>query len=77
MITDNPIVNEVRRVREEMLDSYGGDLNAMIRDLMKKQFERGREVVRLAPRRPVLRETPERYTPGRESADDGNSGASQ
>lgn len=49
MNTENPIVDEVRRVREEILASYDGDLGAMMRAMMKKQFQRGREVVRVVP----------------------------
>lgn len=50
MITDNPIVDEVRRARKEILDSYNGDVIAMMHDMMKRQFERGREVVSFVPK---------------------------
>ena len=46
---DDPIVAEVRKARQEILDSYGGDFEAMMRDMMKRQHESGREVVRVAP----------------------------
>jgi len=29
---DNPIVDEVHRIRQQMLEEYGGDLHALIRD---------------------------------------------
>ena len=38
MIT-NPIVDEVHRIREEMLASYGGDLHALIRDAQRRTEE--------------------------------------
>lgn len=50
MKTRHPIIDEVRRARKEILDSYGGDVNAMMRDMMKRQFERGREVVSYVPK---------------------------
>lgn len=50
MIYRNPIVDEVRRARKEILDSYNGDVQAMMRDSMKRQFERGREVVSFVPK---------------------------
>ncbi len=49
-MTSHPIINEVRRARKEILDSYGGDVQAMMRDSMKRQFERGREVVSFIPK---------------------------
>lgn len=65
MITDNPIINEVRRVREEILESYGGDIEAMMRDMMKKQYESGREVVP-----PPERKTPPVTTAGSDEGRD-------
>ena len=47
---DDPIVAEVRKAREDILESYGGDFEAMMRDMMKRQYESGREVVHPAPR---------------------------
>lgn len=29
---NNPIVDEVHRIRQQMLEEYGGDLHALIRD---------------------------------------------
>lgn len=50
MISNNPILDEVRRARKEILDSYNGDVQAMMHDMMKRQFERGREVVSFVPK---------------------------
>jgi len=37
---DDPIVAEVRKAREEILDSFGGDYKAMLRDVRRRQDER-------------------------------------
>lgn len=42
---DDPIVAEVREIREEILASYGGDFEKMSRDVMKRQWESGHKVV--------------------------------
>lgn len=44
---DNPIIAEIRKVRREILESFGGDYHAMLRDAMKRQAESGRQVVSL------------------------------
>lgn len=46
---NNPIVDEVRKARTEILDSYDGNIDAMLLDMMKRQHEHGRQVVRLYP----------------------------
>lgn len=46
---NNPIVDEVRKARAEILDSYDGNIDAMLHDMMKRQHEQGRQVVRLSP----------------------------
>lgn len=50
MSYSNPIIDEVRRARKEILDSYNGDVVAMMQDMMKRQFESGHEVVRDVPK---------------------------
>lgn len=40
---DDPIVADVRRARQEILESFGGDLEAMLRDVMQRQEERKRK----------------------------------
>lgn len=37
---DDPIVAEVRQARKEILDSFGGDYKAMLRDIRRRQDER-------------------------------------
>lgn len=37
---DDPIVAEVRQARKEILESFGGDLEAMLRDVIRRQNER-------------------------------------
>ncbi len=45
------IVEEVRRVKEEIAAEYGYDIEAMFRALREKQQRNGRNVVSPAPRR--------------------------
>jgi len=47
-MNDDPIVAEVRKARMEILDSYGGDYRAMMRDMMKKQWTSGHKVTSTA-----------------------------
>lgn len=56
---DDPIVAEVRQARKEILDSYGGDFEAMMRDVMKRQYESGREIVKAKPRSVPTSRNPE------------------
>ena len=37
---DDPIVAEVRQARKEILESFGGDYDAMLRDVRRRQNER-------------------------------------
>ena len=50
---DDPIVAEVRRIRQEILASYGGDVHKMLQAAMKKQWESGRKVVTLSGKKIV------------------------
>ena len=45
MLKDDPIVTEVRKARREILVSYQDDYRAMLRGMMKKQWESGHEVL--------------------------------
>jgi hypothetical protein len=50
---ENPIIDEIHRIREEILAEYGGDLSALIRDSERKTEElrkAGRLVVTRSPR---------------------------
>ncbi len=44
---DDPIVEEVTRVRRNILKKYNDDFAAMSRDAMKRQWESGHRVVNL------------------------------
>jgi len=52
MIRD-PIVDEVRKAREEYAKRFGFDLDAMFNDLERRQRESGRKTVSFPPRRRV------------------------
>ena len=50
---ENEIVDEIHRIREEILAEYGGDIHALIRDDQRKTEElakAGRTVVTRGPR---------------------------
>jgi len=49
----DPIVQEVRRVREEMAAKFNFDVRAIVRHLQKEQKRSGRKFVRL-PSKKVL-----------------------
>ena len=48
---DNPIVDEVHRIREQMLAEFGGDMDALVKDLQQKTQESaaGRRVIASPP----------------------------
>ncbi len=52
MWTD-PIVEEVRREREEYAAQFNFDLHAIVRDVQQREQENGREVVTRPPHRPL------------------------
>jgi hypothetical protein len=50
---DNPVVEEVHHIREQMLIEFGGDMDALVKDLQRKTEESaaaGRRVVATPPR---------------------------
>ncbi len=49
---EDPIVEEVRKARDEYAKQFGYDLNAICRDLQQKQEQPGKNVVSFPPRRP-------------------------
>jgi hypothetical protein len=49
---EDPIVEELHRIREEMLDQYGG-LEGLVRHLRELQSETPERVVTLPPRVPI------------------------
>ncbi len=45
------IVGEARKARTEILESYAWGIEAMMRDMMKRQWESGHTVVSMPPKR--------------------------
>ncbi len=48
---DDPIIEEIRAIREAHAARFNYDLKAIFEDLYKKQEESGYEILRIAPRR--------------------------
>ena len=51
MMRNDPIVDEIRRIRQEHTDKFNGDLNAICEDIRRQERESGREYVTYPPRR--------------------------
>lgn len=47
---NDPIVDEIRRIRQEHTDRFNGDLHAICEDLRRQERQSGREYVSFAPR---------------------------
>jgi hypothetical protein len=47
----DPVLAEVRRVREEYAQMFNGDIKAMMEDMRQRQAASGRKVVSLEPKR--------------------------
>jgi hypothetical protein len=47
----DPIIEEVRRAREEYVASFNYDLDAVVRDLKEREGKSGHKVVSLQPKR--------------------------
>ncbi len=54
----NPIVEEVRKVRQEHAARFGFDLERIYRDLKERERQSGRRYVTLEPKRPVYPRSP-------------------
>lgn len=52
MQTD-PIVAEIREIRERLAAQFGYDIRAIVKDAQARDAAGDREVVRLQPRRPI------------------------
>ena len=50
----DPIVEEIRKVRDEHAAKFNYDLDAIIADVREQQRKSGRKVVSLPPKRPSL-----------------------
>jgi len=48
----DPIVEEVRKIREEHAKQFNYDLRAIVGNLRRQQEQSGRKYVRFEPRRP-------------------------
>jgi len=51
-MNDDPIVEEVRKARNEYAKKFDYDLDAICRDLQQKQEQLGKHVVSFPPKRP-------------------------
>ena len=51
-MTDDPIVAEVRKARDDYAKRFHYDLDAICRDLQQKQQQSGRTLVSFPPKRP-------------------------
>ena len=58
---DDPIVAEVRKNRSAILESYDWDFERMSRDVMKRQWESGRKVVKPKKNQPQQGVAPNAY----------------
>ncbi|MFW6162251.1 MAG: hypothetical protein ACODAJ_05735 [Planctomycetota bacterium] len=52
----DPIVEEVRAIRERQAARFDFNVRAIVEDAMKHQHERGHKVVSRPPRRPTVAE---------------------
>jgi hypothetical protein len=50
---EDPIVDEVRKARDELARRFNYDLDALCADLQQKQAQSGRKVVSFPPKRPT------------------------
>ena len=53
MLQSDPIVDEIREIRERRAARFGNDIRAIIKNAQERDAVGDREVVRLPPRRPV------------------------
>ena len=53
----DPIVEEVRKIREEHAARFGYDFQAIYNDLKETEKQSGRKIVSLTPRKPKERRT--------------------
>lgn len=53
-MSDDPIVEEVRAIRERQAARFNFDVRAIVEDAMKRQGKDGRRVISRPPRRPAV-----------------------
>ena len=58
MMRNDPIVDEIRRIRQEHTDKFNGDLKAICEDIRRQERESGRQYVTYPPRRIEIVVTP-------------------
>lgn len=51
-MSSDPVVAEIRRIREELAAQFNYDLDAIIEDARRRYLGDNRKVIRLPPRRP-------------------------
>lgn len=61
MKNEDHIVNEVRRARQEILESYALDWKAYMRDCMERQWQSGHKVASPPPKHPQQGAAPNAY----------------
>lgn len=66
---NDPIVAEIRRLRDEYAKQFGYDLDAICKDLREQQQRGGRRVVRRQPRRPSDRQATPKVEEQRNAAE--------
>jgi hypothetical protein len=54
-MSQNEILDEIHKIREEHAKSFNYDLDAMFADWQSRQSEGGREIVNLPPKRGLTR----------------------
>jgi len=52
-MSSDPIIDEIREIRQHYAAQFGFDIRAMVRDAQQRDAAGDRTVVRLPPRRPV------------------------
>ena len=50
---DDPIIEEVRKIRDEIAKSYNYDVDAIVEGLQKRSIESGRKTVSLPSKPPI------------------------
>jgi hypothetical protein len=51
----DPIVEEIRRIRDEHAKKFNYDLHAICEDLRKQQKKSGRVAISMPPRKPLVK----------------------
>ena len=51
-MTNDPIIEEVRKARDEYAKKFNYDLDDIYRDLIRKQEQSGKKLISLPPKRP-------------------------